>query len=114
MTALFPTVTTRSEAGDLYEDSKRSSARVVSEKRLENDRKPPLVSDGLLSAKQFSFAPICPDDRIGDSGNSLLAQSEKGPARQLFVKHTRLHPAANAYIYAKLAQAFFFFLSFAG
>ncbi len=76
-----------------------------------NDRKPPLVSDGLLSAKQFSFAPICPDDRIGDSGNSLLAQSEKGPARQLFVKHTRLHAAANAYIYAKLAQAFFFFLS---
>lgn len=75
------------------------------DKAAENKNKPILVSDDVRNTKDFSFSKITPNNRIGDSGQLLLAKSKANRSERYLVKHEFTDCAANEFVYTKLAQA---------
>lgn len=70
----------------------------------ENNRfKPALMSDDVLETKDFVFLPIRPGNRVGDSGNLLLARHRRDQSERYLVKHEYCDCPCNEFVYAKLA-----------
>ena len=60
-----------------------------------NALKPKLDTEDVLETADFIFSPIRPFDRVGDSGNLLLAKRKVNRREQYLVKHACLcHGAA--------------------
>ena len=74
-------------------------------KEAENKHKPPLVSHDVKETSDYVFSPITPGNRIGDSGQLLLAKYKGDRKQQYLVKHAYCDCAANEFVYTKLAQA---------
>lgn len=72
-------------------------------KAKENASKPPLVSADVLETSDFTFAKFM-IDRVGDSGQLLLAKRKTDRSEQYLVKHAFTDCAANEFVYTKLAQ----------
>jgi len=77
----------------------------VEDKARENALKPTMNSKDVVSTADFMFSPICPLDRVGDSGSLLLAKRKSNRAEQYLVKHEYCDCASNEFVYTKLAQA---------
>ena len=74
-------------------------------KAAENMIKPPLTSSDVVETSDYVFSPITPENRIGDSGQLLLAKKKDDRKRQYLVKHAYTDCAVNEFVYTKLAQA---------
>lgn len=72
-------------------------------KAKENASKPPLVSADVLETSDFTFAKFM-IDRVGDSGQLLLAKRKTDRSEQYLVKHAFTDCATNEFVYTKLAQ----------
>ena len=70
-----------------------------------NALKPKLNTKDVLETADFTFSPIRPFDRVGDSGNLLLTKRKVSRREQYLVKHEFCDCAANEFIYSKLACA---------
>ena len=77
----------------------------MEDKERENEGKPPLDSPDVMITGDYVFTPITPLDRIGDSGQLLLAKKKADRSQQYLIKHEFTDCAANEYVYTKLAQA---------
>lgn len=77
----------------------------IESKRIENSNKAQYISSDMKETLDFVFSPIQPIDRIGDSGNLLLAKRKLNHKEQYLVKHAYTDCACNEFIYTKLAQA---------
>lgn len=77
----------------------------MEDKRRENQHKPALNSTDVRETKDYVFAPITPLDRIGDSGQLLLAKKKSDHSQQYLIKHAFTDCAANEFVYTKLSQA---------
>lgn len=77
----------------------------MEDKAIENQHKPLLDSPDVQQTKDYIFSPITPLDRIGDSGQLLLAQKKSDRSQRYLIKHEFTDCAANEYVYTKLAQA---------
>ena len=75
------------------------------DKERENEGKPPLNSPDVMMTGDYVFTPITPLDRIGDSGQLLLAKKKSDRSQRYLVKHEFTDCAANEFVYTKLAQA---------
>lgn len=70
----------------------------------ENNRfKPALMSDDVLETKDFVFLPLRPGNRVGDSGNLLMARHRRDQSERYLVKHEYCDCPCNEFVYAKLA-----------
>ena len=74
-------------------------------KEAENRGKPPLVTPDVEQTQAFTFSPIMPLDRVGDSGPLLLAKRKSNRSERYLVKHAYTDCACNEFIYTKLAVA---------
>lgn len=75
------------------------------ESQMENNAgKPLLVSEDVLETEDFTFSPIRPGNRVGDSGNLLLAKRRKDKMERYLVKHEFCDCPANEFVYSKLAE----------
>ena len=77
----------------------------LANKAIENKGKPAPNSSDIVQTTDFIFAPIQPLNRIGDSGQLLLAKRKDDPTQRYLVKHAHTDCACNEFIYTKLAQA---------
>lgn len=82
---------------------------ILRELRLESQRrnnagKPPLRSEDVLETGDFTFSPITPGNREGDSGKLLLAKRRADKTERYLVKHEYCDCAANEFVYFKLAR----------
>ena len=77
----------------------------MEDKERENQHKPLLDSPDVRQTKDYVFSPITPRDRIGDSGQLLLAKKKTDRKERYLVKHAFTDCAANEFVYTKLAQA---------
>lgn len=78
--------------------------RLESQKK-NNKGKPKLISEDVLETEDFNFSPINPLNRVGDSGELLLASSRKDNTEKYLIKHEYCDCAANEFVYSKLARA---------
>ena len=74
-------------------------------KERENRGKPPLSSPDVARTGDFTFSPIRPEGRVGDSGPLLLAKRKSDRGDRYLVKHAYTDCACNEFVYTKLAQA---------
>lgn len=77
----------------------------MEDKERENKDKPPLSSPDVMMTGDYVFKPITPLDRIGDSGQLLLAKKKSDRSQRYLIKHEYTDCAANEFVYTKLAQA---------
>lgn len=92
----------------------------MEDKERETGGKPPLNSPDVMMTGDHVFTPIAPLDRVGDSGQLLLAKKKSDRSQRYLIKHEFTGCAANEFVYKKLAQvmgfkmpdAFLFQLSF--
>lgn len=77
----------------------------MEDKARENQGKPILNSPDVLQTRDYIFSPITPLDRVGDSGQLLLAKKKSDRSHRYLVKHEFTDCAANEFVYTKLAQA---------
>lgn len=77
----------------------------MEDKARENEDKPPLNSPDVMMTGDYVFTPITPRDRIGDSGQLLLAKKKSDRSHRYLIKHEFTDCAANEFVYTKLAQA---------
>lgn len=78
--------------------------RLESQKK-NNTGKPELISDDVRKTADFKFTPIRPLNRVGDSGELLLAVNKKDKTERYLIKHEYCDSAANEFVYSKLAHA---------
>lgn len=77
----------------------------MEDKAKENQQKPLPDSPDLRQTKDYTFSPITPHGRMGDSGQLLLAKNKAHRNERYLVKHAFTDCAANEFVYTKLAQA---------
>ena len=73
-------------------------------KCIENANKPALVSNDVLKSSDFTFSKSFGIERVGDSGELLLAKSKQNKMEQYIVKHEYTDCACNEFVYYKLAN----------
>lgn len=74
-------------------------------KHAENKNKPPINSPDILSTTDYNFSKKHGIDRVGDSGNLLLAYNKKNRSEKYIVKHYFSDCACNEFVYSKLGNA---------
>jgi hypothetical protein len=88
----------------------QTASRVMRQLRMDNKKrenlhKPPIKSSDVKETSAYVFTLIKPGNRIGDSGQLLLAKYKGDRKQQYLIKHAYCDCAANEFVYTKLAQA---------
>lgn len=71
----------------------------------ENKNKLSLKSPDILNTKDFIFSKKTGIERIGDSGELLLAYKKEDKTEKYILKHEYTDCACNEFVYSKLARA---------
>lgn len=74
-------------------------------KQEENKDKPLISSTDILYTSNYNFSKNHGIERIGDSGNLLLAFNKKNKSEKYIIKHYFSDCACNEYVYSKLSNA---------